>query len=34
MSAEGQLRHRKKYDLSVSPWGGRGQAGLSLGGRF
>ncbi|PRQ02606.1 hypothetical protein [Enhygromyxa salina] len=34
MSAEGQLRHRKKYELSVAPWGGRGQAGLSLGGRF
>ncbi|KIG17453.1 hypothetical protein DB30_03154 [Enhygromyxa salina] len=34
MSAESQLKHRKKYELSVAPWGGHGQAGLSLSGRF
>ncbi|PRQ03530.1 Agglutinin receptor precursor [Enhygromyxa salina] len=34
LSAESQLRNRKKYELSVAPWGGRGQAGLSLSGRF
>ncbi len=34
LSAEGQLRNRPKFDLSVAPWGGRGQAGLSLAGRF
>jgi hypothetical protein len=35
MSAEGQLHQRRRsFDVSVSPWGGRGQAGLSLGGRF
>jgi hypothetical protein len=34
LSAESQRRHHKKYELSVAPWGGRGQAGLSLSGRF
>ena len=33
-SAESQRRHHKKYQLSLAPWGGRGQAGLSLSGRF
>lgn len=33
LSAEGQLR-KQKLDLSLAPWGGRGQAGLSIGGRF
>lgn len=43
LSAESQRKFRKKYDRaagpdrvtwSVAPWGGRGQAGLSLSGRF
>jgi hypothetical protein len=34
MSAESQLRARKKFDMSVAPWGGRGRVGLSLSGRF
>jgi hypothetical protein len=34
LSAESQRRHHKKYEMAVSPWGGRGQAGLSLSGRF
>lgn len=34
MSAEGQLRSQKKLALSLAPWGGRGQVGLSVGGRF
>jgi hypothetical protein len=43
LSAESQRKHRKKYDRAagpeqvtwtVSPWGGRGQAGLALSGRF
>ena len=36
MSAESQLRHRErnKFDLSVAPWGGRGQAGISFSGQF
>lgn len=34
LSAESQRRHHKKYEMSLSPWGGRGQAGLSLSGRF
>lgn len=34
MSAESQRKHRKKYEMSLAPWGGRGQAGLSLSGRF
>ena len=34
LSAESQLKNRPKFDLSVSPWGGRGQVGLSVGGRF
>jgi hypothetical protein len=34
LSAESQLRHQKKFALSVAPWGGRGQAGLSIAGRF
>jgi hypothetical protein len=34
MSAENQRRHQKKYAMSLAPWGGRGQAGLSLSGRF
>jgi hypothetical protein len=34
LSAESQLRNRKRFDLSVAPWGGRGQAGLSVAGRF
>jgi hypothetical protein len=34
LSAESQLRNRAKFELSVAPWAGRGQAGLSLGGRF
>lgn len=37
LSAESQLRHQGKFDLSdlsLAPWGGRGQAGLSIGGRF
>jgi hypothetical protein len=37
MSGESQRRHQKKYGVSgvsLAPWGGRGQAGLSLSGRF
>jgi hypothetical protein len=34
LSAESQLRHQGKLDLSFAPWGGRGQAGLSILGRF
>jgi hypothetical protein len=34
MSAESQLRAQRKVELSVSPWGGRGQAGFSVAGRF
>jgi hypothetical protein len=34
LSAESQLRHQKKFAISVAPWGGRGQAGLSIAGRF
>ncbi|HLT35511.1 MAG TPA: hypothetical protein VK034_04475, partial [Enhygromyxa sp.] len=34
LSGESQLRKRRKLDVSVAPWGGRGQAGLTLGGRF
>ncbi len=34
LSAESQLRSRQRFDLSLAPWGGRGQAGLSLSGRF
>jgi hypothetical protein len=34
LSAESQRKHHKKYEMAVSPWGGRGQAGLSLSGRF
>ena len=34
LSGEGQLRARRKLDFSVAPYGGRGQLGLSIGGRF
>jgi hypothetical protein len=35
LSAESQQQHnRRAFDLSVSPWGGHGQAGMSVGGRF
>jgi hypothetical protein len=34
LSAESQRKFHKKYEMAVSPWGGRGQAGLSLSGRF
>jgi len=36
MSAQSQLRHRERnnFELSFSPWGGRGTAGLSVSGRF
>lgn len=34
LSAESQRKHHKKYEMAVAPWGGRGQAGLSLSGRF
>jgi len=35
LSAESQQQHnRRAFDLSVSPWGGHGQAGMSIGGRF
>lgn len=34
MSAERQLRERARTELSLAPWGGRGQAGLTLTGRF
>jgi hypothetical protein len=34
VSAESQRRHHKKYQMSLAPWGGRGQAGLSISGRF
>lgn len=34
VSGESQRRHQKKYQMSLAPWGGRGQAGLSLSGRF
>lgn len=33
-SGESQRRHHKKYEMSLAPWGGQGQAGLSLSGRF
>lgn len=34
LSAESQLRKQAKLDLSLAPWGGRGQAGLTIAGRF
>jgi hypothetical protein len=34
LSGESQRRKQPKFDLSVAPWGGRGQAGVSVGGRF
>ncbi|MFO7565382.1 MAG: hypothetical protein R6X02_22255 [Enhygromyxa sp.] len=34
LSGESQLRNRPKFEASVAPWGGRGQAGLSVLGRF
>ena len=36
MSAQSQKRHRERnnFDLGLAPFGGRGQAGLSLSGRF
>lgn len=34
MSAESQKKNRKKFDLALVPFGGRGQAGFSVGGRF
>ena len=34
LSGEAQRKHRRHLDLGLSPWGGRGQAGLSVSGRF